>query len=369
MPGALWTVRALVLPPVRPCVEPALPSLPHVMAVLARFMAILVSFAGEGRRKIALYMVLPAIVTGPFAVFPAKVAFALELVRTRPPASRIFAASMAGFLAKAAPFPAISKAFPAFPWSCRETLAEAGTGLQVRAAFMAVTALVSPFAILSIIAAVPRATGRPVVSFAGKSVPFATIALRTAGKIPLVFDKMLALWGKALTPVETAFKVRITRISIVRLPVPGSLEPCAFIPVVAAVLVGITALIAGKATLVTGRARATFPMVPLLPASEGLASGTPAPVVETSPAPATALTGLVMGSVLLPSILPFTFLVSAAPGFCARPEFALPGLAPAQSPVRLLRIVVAALEALVVLLCRGHGFPVCLQQKTPESVG
>ena len=154
-------------------------------------------------------------------------------------------------------------------------------------------------------------------------------------------------------------------IAFARVPAPGSLEACAFIPVVAVV-------IAGKAVLLTGLPWAMVPMVPmvpLLPASEIFAPRAPALAVETFPVPATARTGLVTGFVMGRVIVPFAFLVSVNPGFCAGSEFALPGLAPAQSPVRLLRIVVAALEALVVLLCRGHGFPVCLQQKTPESVG
>ena len=185
-----------------------------------------------------------------------------------------------------------------------------------------------------------------------KSVPFATIALCAARKIPLAPE----------TLVGTGFGRTGMLVCFARVPAPGSLEACGFIPVVAVV-------IAGKAVLLTGLPWAMFPMVPLLPASEIFAPRAPALAVETFPVPATARTGLVTGFVMGRVIVPFAFLVSVNPGFCAGSELVLPGLAPAQSPARLLRIVVAALEALVVLLCRGHGFPVCLQQKTPESVG
>ena len=142
-------------------------------------------------------------------------------------------------------------------------------------------------------------------------------------------------------------------VCFARVPAPGSLEACGFIPVVAVA-------IAGKAVLLTGLPWAMFPMVPLLPSSEIFAPRAPALAVETFPVPATARTGLVTGFVMGRVIVPFAFLVSVNPGFCAGFEFVLPGLAPARGIVRLM-VLVAALKALVVLLCRGHGFPVCLQ--------
>ena len=196
MPGTLWTIRALVLIPAQTCgVFSAALAVLEIVAIVACVMAALASFAGEGGRKVAFLAVLPAIVAGPFAVFPAEVTLALELVlvMTRPQASSVLAASMTCFLAKAAPLSvsrnAFPCAFPAFPGPCRETFAEAGAGLQARATFTAASALAGPF--ITTLAAVPVITGRLVVSFPGKPVPFATIALCAAGKIPLAPETLV----------------------------------------------------------------------------------------------------------------------------------------------------------------------------------